>query len=168
MKQFKTLVLFILCISIIVIPLSGYADKIITNGDLTKFDGKMTQSIASQIPSAASLTGTKDTRALLSAFLTLEFQMLIEKDKTSNISLDLTTPVYVGAQGDMASVSFNTNKGYVLIIFQSKPLSTHYAFSGSSNSEVARKALLASSDDVWEVKVEDLITQLALLMQAIQ
>lgn len=168
-KTTESLVLFFLCLSIAYMPLCGYAaGKIDTSGKAVEFKGVMSESIASQITAASDLTISAKNRSFLAAFLTLEFQLLINDDKTSNITLNLVSPIYVGKSGDMASVSFNTNKGYVLMIFQSKPLSTYYAFAGSSDSTSAKKALNQSSDQVWEVSSEELATAVTQLMGAIQ
>ena len=169
LRYFYSTILIMLCLAIVSIPLAGVAEnKIITSGDLVEFDGTLSKSIASQINDASDLTITNKNRSVLAAFLVLEFQMLINKDTTSNITLDLEAPIYVGKSGTMASVSFNTNKGYVLVIFQSSPLSTQYAFSGSSDSKLAKSALQMSSDNVWEVSSTDFITALSDLMGAIQ
>ena len=151
------------------LPLAGLAEtKIITSGDLIEFDSVLAKSISSQINDATDLTTTNKNRSVLAAFLALEFQMLIEKDTSSNITLDLESPIYVGKSGTMASASFNTSKGYVLIIFQSSPLSTQYAFSGSSDSKLAKKALQMSSDSIWEVDSTDFVSALTDLVGAIK
>lgn len=169
MKHHNTLILLILCLAIMFLPLAGVAEtKIITSGDLIEFDSVFAKSISSQINDATDLTTTNKNRSVLAAFLVLEFQMLIDKDTSSNITLDLASPIYVGKSGTMASVSFNTTKGYVLTIFQSNPLSTQYAFSGSSDSKLAKKALQMSSDSIWEVDSTDFVSALTDLIGAIQ
>ena len=161
--------LLMICLTIACMPLSGYAvSKINTSGDAVSFNGIMSKSIASQINAASDLKIRAKNRSFLAALLALEFQMLVNEDKASNITLELESPIYVGKSGDMASVSFNTNEGYVVMIFQTKPLSTYYAFAGSANSQMAKEALKQSSDQIWEVPSEDLATAVTQLMGAIQ
>lgn len=159
----------LLCFSLILIPISSSATSAIDySGTPVEFDGVLSESIASQINNASDLTANTNSRALLAAFLVLEFQFLIQNDTTGNIKLNIdNAPIFVAKSGTMASVSFDTSKGYVLIIFQSNPLSTYYAFAGYSNSDMAKKALQMSSDSVWEVNLEDFISAFNSLMGAI-
>ena len=131
--------------------------------DLIQFDSKMMTSVSSQIQEATDLTLTEDSRAVLAALLTLEFQV-----QESDVKIDFSSPIYVSKSGTMAAVSFNTTKGYVIVIYQMNPLTTYYSFADSSDSTIAQAALEMSSDDVWEVTYDLYIEKLTALVQQIQ
>ncbi len=131
--------------------------------DIIQFDSKMMKSVSSQIKEATDLTTTEDNRAVLAALLTLEYQAQ-EPDNTVDPSL----PIYVAKYGTMASVSFSTTKGYVLVIYQMNPLSTYYSIADSSDPQLALKALEMSSEEVWEVPYEKYLEKLTALVNQLQ
>ena len=156
MKKNTPFLLIILCMLLMIQP--SFSENA-----LIKFDSKMMSSVSSQINEATDLTLTEDYRAVLAALLTLEFQV-----QEPDIAIDFTSPIYASKSGTMAAVSFNTTRGYVLVIYQMNPLTTYYSFADSSDSAVAKAALEMSSDDVWEVSYQLYLEKLTLLVQQIQ
>lgn len=130
---------------------------------LIQFDSKMMTSVSSQIQEATDLTLTEENRAVLAALLTLEFQV-----QEPDVKIDFTSPIYASKSGTMAAVSFNTTKGYALVIYQMNPLTTYYSFADSSDSTIAQGALEMSSDEVWEVPYDLYLEKLTALVQQIQ
>ena len=128
-----------------------------------QFDSKMMASVSSQIQEATDLTLTEDSRAVLAALLTLEFQV-----QEPDAQIDFESPIYVSKSGTMAAVSFNTLRGYVLVIYQMNPLTTYYSFADSSDSTFARAALEMSSDEVWDVSYDLYLEKLTAIVQQIQ
>jgi len=128
-----------------------------------QFDSKMMTSVSSQIQEATDLTLTEDNRAVLAALLTLEFQV-----QEPDVKIDFASPIYASKSGTMAAVSFNTTRGYVLVIYQMNPLTTYYSFADSSDSSIAQAALEMSSDEVWEVPYDLYLEKLTALVQQIQ
>ena len=157
MKKGISYLLIILCALLLMIQPS------LGESDLIQFDSKMMTSVSSQIKEATDLTATEDSRAILAALLTLEFQV-----QDQDAKIDFTSPIYAAKSGTMAAVSFNTTKGYVLVIYQMNPLTTYYSFADSYDSIVAKKALMMSSDDVWEVPYDLYLEKLTALVQQIQ
>lgn len=127
-----------------------------------QFDSKMMESVSSQIQEATDLTITEDSRAVLAALLTLEYQV-----QEPEIKIDFTSPIFVSKSGTMAAVSFNTMEGYVLVIYQMNPLTTYYSFADSSDSQIAKAALEMSSDEVWEVPYDLYLEKLTAIVQQI-
>ena len=157
MKKEASYLLIILCILLLTIqPSLGENAPI-------QFDSKMMPSVSSQIREATDLTSTEDSRAVLAALLTLEFQV-----QEPDCKIDFTSPIYVSKSGTMAAVSFNTTNGYVLVIYQTNPLTTYYSFADSSDPTVAQAALEMSSDDVWKVGYNLYLEKLTALVQQIQ
>ncbi len=109
------------------------------------------------------MTLTEDNRAVLAALLTLEFQV-----QAPDVKIDFTSPIYASKSGTMAAVSFNTTRGYVLVIYQMNPLITYYSFADSSDSTIAKAALDMSSDEVWEASYDLYLEKLTALVQQIQ
>lgn len=127
-----------------------------------QFDSKLMVSVSSQIQEATDLTLTEDSRAVLAALLTLEYQV-----QQPDIKIDFASPIFVSKSGTMAAVSFNTTKGYVLVIYQMKPLTTYYSYAESSDSRIAKAALEISSDEVWEVPYDLYLEKLTAIVQRI-
>ena len=127
-----------------------------------QFKSKMMVSVSSQIREATDLTLTEDNRAVLAALLTLEYQV-----QEPNNKIDFTSPIFVAKFGTMASASFNTTKGYAIVIYQMNPLTTYYSYADSSDSRVAKAALEMSSDKVWEVPYDIYLEKLTALVQQI-
>ena len=146
----------------ITINVVGKEEKAADNSEPIQFESILLKSFASQIKEASDLTLTENNRAILAAAMTLEYQVQEPDSK-----VDLTTPIYAARSGTMASVSFNTDKGYVLIIFQMNPLTTYYGFANSSDPQMAYGALLMSSDEVWEVPFDLFYEKLKLLVDQI-
>lgn len=151
------------CFLIIVSVLLLLVQPALSENTPIQFESKMMASISSQIREATDLTLSEDTRAVLAALLTLEFQT-----QEPDVKIDFTSPIYVSKSGTMAAVSFNTTKGYVLVIYQMNPLTTYYSFADSSDSTIAKKALEISSDEVWEVTYDLYLEKLTALVQQIQ
>ena len=157
MKKGISCLLIILCGLLLLIQPS------LGENALIQFDSKMMTSVQSQIQEATDLTLTEDNRAVLAALLTLEFQV-----QEPDVKIDFTSPIYASKSGTMAAVSFNTTKGYALVIYQMNPLTTCYSFADSSDSSIARAALEMSSDEVWEVPYDLYLEKLTALVQQIQ
>ena len=140
--------------------------SVVASADVEKpiqFKSKMMDSVSSQLKEATDLTLTENNRAVLAALLTLEFQV-----QEPDIKIDFESPIYVGKSGTIASASFNTTKGYVLVLYQMHPLTTYYSFSDSKSSKMAEAALKMSSDDVWEVSYDLYLEKLTALVQQLQ
>lgn len=160
-KSFHVFVVTMLCT--LWIFGNAIADKSVNSIDNPiQFDSKMMPSVSSQIKEATDFTITDDNRAILAALLTLEYQVQEPDNK-----IDFTSPLFVAKYGTMASVSFNTDKGYVLVIYQMNPLTTYYSCANSSDSRVAKAALEMSSDEVWEVPYDIYLEKLTALIQQI-
>ncbi len=154
----KKKVLFLLIISCLLLV----AYPAFSENTPVQFDSKLLESVSSQIQEATDLTLKEDTRAVLAALLTLEFQV-----QEPDIKIDFTSPIYVSKSGTMAAASFNTAKGYALVIYQMNPLTTYYSFADSSDSRIAKAALEMSSDEVWEVSYDLYLEKLTALVQQI-
>ena len=157
MKKGISYLLIILCGLLLLIQPS------LGENALIQFDSKMMTSVSSQIQEATDLTLTEDNRAVLAALLTLEFQV-----QEPDVKIDFTSPIYASKSGTMAAVSFNTTKGYALVVYQMNPLTTYYSFADSSDSSIAQAALEMSSDKVWEVPYDLYLEKLTALVQQIQ
>lgn len=131
--------------------------------ELVEFDSVMMESVSGQIRSAADMTLTEDNRAALAAMLSLEFV-----HQQPDFHIDYTLPIYVCKQGDMAAVAFGGDEDYVLVIYQSDPLSTGYAYLYGNDAAVVRAALEATNEDVWEVAIDDYNRLLAALVEQLQ
>lgn len=156
MKKGILCALIILCVLLLPIQ-SSFSES-----TPIQFDSKMMPSVSSQIQEATDLTITEDSRAVLAALLTLEFQA-----QEPDIKIDFTSPIYVSKSGTIAAASFNTMKGYVLVIYQMNPLTTYYSFANSSDSKLARAALEMSSDEIWEIPYDIYLKSLTALVQQI-
>ena len=150
--------LLLISILLLVIPNSLCESK----GSPIQFDSKMMESVSSQIREATDLTLSEDSRAVLAALLTLEYQ--VQEPETK---IDFTAPIFVSKSGTMAAASFNTTKGYVLVIYQMNPLTTYYSYADSSDSRIAKAALELSSDEVWVVPYDLYVEKLTALIQQI-
>ena len=157
MKKGISFLLIVLCLLVLTINPS------ISENSPVQFESKMMASVSDQIQEATDLTISDDSRAVLAALLTLEYQV-----QEPDIKIDFTSPIFVAKCGTMAAVSFNTTKGYVLVIYQMNPLTTYYSFADSSDSRVAKAALEVSSDEVWEIPFELYLEKLNAIVQQIQ
>ena len=128
-----------------------------------QFESKMMKSVSSQINEATDLTLTEDARAVLAALLTLEFQV-----QEPDVKIDFTSPIFVAKNGTIATASFNTTKGYVIVLYQMNPLLTYYGFADGSDSRVAKAALELSSDKVWGVSFDLYYEKLTAVVAQIQ
>lgn len=131
--------------------------------DLIQFTSVMMKSVSSQINEATDLTTTTDNRAVLAALLTLEFKNQKPKD-----TIDFTSPIYVSTSGTIAAVSFNTSKGYVIVMYQMHPLSTLYGYCETKDPQMEKAILEMSSDRVWEVSFDLYLEKLNILVQQLQ
>lgn len=113
------------------------------SGEYVTFNSKMMKSVSSQISEATDLTANGDSRAVLAALLTLEYQYQCPNNK-----IDFTKPILVSKSGTMAAAVFAIQDDYVIVIFQMHPLSTSYAYFGDNNSAMAREALEMVSENV--------------------
>ena len=130
--------------------------------DLINFDSKMMDSVSSQISEATDLTTSADNRAVLAALLTLEYQV-----QESANQIDFDSPIFVGKSGTIASVAFNSTKGYVVVIYQMNPLTTCYGYSNSEDSSLVKASLEIACDKVWTVSYEKYLEKLAALVEQI-
>jgi len=129
---------------------------------LIQFESKMMTSVSSQIQEATDLTLTEDSRAILAALLTLEFQV-----QEPDAQIDFTSPIYASKSGTVVAISFNTTKGYAYVLYQMNPLTTYYSFSSGSDSTIVQAALEMSSDEVWVVPYDIYLEKLSALVQQI-
>jgi len=162
MKRIIVLLVIVFSISNIIFWDRSNAEDIFVS-DLIEFNSKMMKSVSSQISSATDLTTTKDGRATLAALLTLEF-----KYQRPDLNIDFSLPIYVGEKGNMASVMFCTDIGYVLVIYEKIPFSTSYGISNGKNAVVAKLALETASDSVWEVPFTLYNEKLALIVDQLE
>lgn len=156
----KKVISFLLLSAFVICCLSTAFASSVSN--LIQFNSKMMPSVSSQINEATDLTISESNRALLAALLTLEFQV-----QESNVEIDYQSPIYVAKYGTVVSASFNTSKGYVVVMYQMHPLTTYYSFSNSTDATIAKLALEMSSDSVWEVPFAMYYEMLAQLVNQI-
>lgn len=157
-RRFLCLAMIVVCVVFALSGAGGISAEAETS-ELVEFKSKMMQSVSSQINSASDLTTTEGNRAVLAALLTLEFTY-----QRPDYTIDYTQPIYVCKQGNLASVAFGGSDGYVLVIYQSDPLSTSYGFFTGRQPAIIRATLAATSDSVWTVAIDDYNEKLAALI----
>lgn len=127
--------------------------------DLITFKSIMMKSVSDQLSSATDLTTTNNNRAVLAALLSLEFA-----NQRPDLKINYNQPIFVGKSGNMASVMFGTEMGYVMVVFKMHPLSTSYGISSIINATMAKSGLLMVSDNVWDVPINLYTEKLAILI----
>lgn len=131
--------------------------------DSVRFNSKMMASVSEQISAASDLTKTNNNRAVLAALLTLEY-----KYQDPSFEFDYSLPIYACKAGNMASIAFAGKDRYVIVIYQTKPLSTYYAYLYSTNAAMVKASLELTSDNVWSVSINDYNEKLAILVDQLK
>ncbi len=157
MKRIVTLLIMVTVLHLI--PVSAFGENSVFS-DMTEFRGKMMESVASQLSSAADLTSTSGNRAILAALLSLEFVT-----QCPDFSIDYSLPIYACVQGDIAAIALGGEEDYALVIFQMNPLSTSYGFLYGNNPATVKVALDAANESVWQVPIDEYNEKLALLVE---
>ena len=153
----------ILALLCVLVSFMLFTTGVHAQSDLIRFNSVMMKSVSSQLNEATDLTTTKENRAVLAALLVLEFQ-----NQKPNDTFDYTSPIYVSKSGTIAAVSFNTSKGYVMVMYQMHPMTTHYAYCDTKNPQLVKATLEMISDRVWEVSLDLFIEKLSILVQQLQ
>ena len=130
--------------------------------ELTPFESLMMESVSSQINSAIDFTESADKRSILAALLTMEY-----KYQQQDFEFDLSLPMYVTKKGKMAAVCFAGQTNYIMVIYQSSPLSTSYGEIYCLNPSMVETVLKQISDSVWTVALSDYNRNLAILVDQI-
>ncbi len=148
-KQFLYLATVVVC-GILAVLNTGEISARAETSELVEFKSVMMESVSSQIHSASDLTTTENNRAALAAMLSLEFV-----NQRPDFTIDYLLPIYVCKQGNIAAVAPGGNEDYVLVIYQSDPLSTSYGILKGNNPNTIQATLEETSESVWKVSIDD-------------
>ena len=90
---FPLFFVFAFCLLLFISPSLGESTPV-------QFDSKLMVSVSDQIQEATDLTLTDDSRAVLAALLTLEYQV-----QEPDIKIDFTSPIFVSKSGTTCRIN---------------------------------------------------------------